>query len=250
MYFSEFLTIAVAHFFAVASPGPDFAVVLRQSVRYGRGTAIWTSLGVGCAILLHVTYCLLGVALFLSASPTAFSVVKLSEAAYLAYLGWQSLAPLAADWARDKHGESASRDLQRGTTANSSSVRGKENQRVRHLPMEEATRTDNTPDQLSEMSPSARSAFVIGFLTNGLNPKATLFFLALFTVVISPSTPTEIQILYGCYLAVATFVWFTLLSFLLDRPVIKLRIVKAGDWLDRVMGIILIALALQVVLTL
>ncbi|MCH8265081.1 MAG: LysE family translocator, partial [Proteobacteria bacterium] len=32
MYWVEFLTIAVAHLFAVASPGPDFAVVTRQCV--------------------------------------------------------------------------------------------------------------------------------------------------------------------------------------------------------------------------
>lgn len=228
MYWSEFLTIAVAHFFAVASPGPDFAVVLRQSVRYGRTTAIWTSLGVGSAILLHVCYCLLGVALFLSASPTAFSVVKLIGAGYLFYLGWQSLAPFARELlGRKKLGSEPSR-------TSSGNV-------------DEAA-FDNASAELK--LPPAKSAFVTGFLTNGLNPKATLFFLALFTVVISPQTPRSIQIAYGLYLAAATFAWFTMLSFILGRPSIKTLIVSAGDWLDRVMGIILIALAAQVVLTL
>ena len=73
MYWAEFLTIAVAHLFAVASPGPDFAVVLRQSVLGGSRTGIWTSLGVGSAILLHVAYCLLGVALLLAQSPSLFN---------------------------------------------------------------------------------------------------------------------------------------------------------------------------------
>ena len=31
-YLDEFILIALAHFFAVASPGPDFAIVLKQSV--------------------------------------------------------------------------------------------------------------------------------------------------------------------------------------------------------------------------
>ena len=44
---------------------------------------------------------------------------------------------------------------------------------------------------------SMQKAFILGFLTNGLNPKATLFFLALFTVVISENTPTMVQIFYG-----------------------------------------------------
>ena len=69
MYWAEFFTIAIAHLFAVASPGPDFAVVIRQNVRGGTRSGVWTSLGVGCAILLHVSYCLLGVALLLSQSP-------------------------------------------------------------------------------------------------------------------------------------------------------------------------------------
>ena len=60
MYWVEFLTIAVAHLFAVASPGPDFAVVTRQCVTGGTKAGVWTSLGVGTGILLHVSYCLLG----------------------------------------------------------------------------------------------------------------------------------------------------------------------------------------------
>ncbi|HKB58328.1 MAG TPA: LysE family transporter, partial [Lacunisphaera sp.] len=59
-YWSEFLTIAVAHALAVASPGPDFALVLRQSLTHGRRTAIWSSIGVGCGISIHIVYCLLG----------------------------------------------------------------------------------------------------------------------------------------------------------------------------------------------
>ena len=48
-YWTEFLTIVVAHALAVASPGPDFALVLRQSLAYGRRTALWSSIGIGCA---------------------------------------------------------------------------------------------------------------------------------------------------------------------------------------------------------
>ena len=53
-YLNEFITIALVHLVAVASPGPDFAVVVRHSVAYGRRIAIYTSVGIGFAILLHV----------------------------------------------------------------------------------------------------------------------------------------------------------------------------------------------------
>ncbi len=63
MYWTEFLTVALVHLLAVASPGPDFAIVLRESVSNGRHAGIWTALGVGSGILLHVGYCLLGIGL-------------------------------------------------------------------------------------------------------------------------------------------------------------------------------------------
>ena len=40
MYWTEFLTVALVHLLAVASPGPDFAIVLRESVSNGRHAGI------------------------------------------------------------------------------------------------------------------------------------------------------------------------------------------------------------------
>lgn len=203
MYWAEFFTIAVAHLFAVASPGPDFAIVTRQCMSGGTRAGVWTSLGVSSAILLHVTYCILGVALLLAQSTTLFNSMKYLAAAYLVYLGVQS-------------------------------IRGSFRQ------------TNAALYTRGEVAISPSKAFAVGFLTNGLNPKATLFFLALFTVVIDSNTPSSIQILYGLYLAIATFLWFSMLSKILGRPNVRAFIIKTGNWVERGMGGILILLALQI----
>ena len=90
-YWPEFLTIVVAHALAVASPGPDFALVLRQSLAHGRRTAIWSSIGIGCGLSVHITYCILGLGLFLKNSAGALATVKYLGAAYLLYVGAQAV---------------------------------------------------------------------------------------------------------------------------------------------------------------
>lgn len=206
-YLDEFLLIAIAHFFAVASPGPDFAVVLKQSVQQGRRNALWTSAGVGAAILLHVAYCVLGVALILTQSPTLFLALKYLAGAYLAYLGVQALRAA-------KPPENTSDDI----------------------------------DNKTVLEESVWLAFRRGFLTNALNPKATLFFMSLFTLVISVTTPTSVQIAYGVYMALATWVWFSMLSLVLSKPSVRGFFQKSGYWFDRGIGVILIALAIRVVI--
>jgi len=205
-YLDEFLLIALAHFFAVASPGPDFAIVLKQSVQHGRRNALWTSFGVGLAILLHVGYCLLGVAVLLAQSPTVFMALKYLAGAYLAYIGFQAL---------------------------------------RSAKPEESTREEVSQTQSEE---SVWIAFRRGFLTNALNPKATLFFMSLFTLVISQTTPLLVQAGYGLYMAVATWLWFSFLSLVLSKSNVRGFFQKSGYWFDRGIGVILIALAIRVVL--
>ena len=54
MYWNEFALVALVHLLAVVSPGPDFAVVIRNSVSAGHRAGLYTAIGVGSAIFLHV----------------------------------------------------------------------------------------------------------------------------------------------------------------------------------------------------
>ena len=90
-YLTEFLTLAVVHALAVASPGPDFVIVSRNSLVYSRKTGVFSAIGIGLGILLHVCYSLLGIGWMISQSILLFSIVKYLGAAYLVYLGIRAL---------------------------------------------------------------------------------------------------------------------------------------------------------------
>ena len=205
-YWLEFLTIASVHLLAVASPGPDFAIVLKHSISFGRRAAIITSIGVGAAILIHVTYSLLGIGILIKTTPVLFQIFSYVAAAYLLYLGWGAI---------------------RSPAPNS---------------------IDNVKVEKVAQLISDKKAFAVGFLTNGLNPKATLFFLSVFAVAVTPDTPNLIKLGYGLYLAVATGVWFCVLSLFLSSKKVTQFIGKKGYWFDRVMGIVLILLAIKLVM--
>jgi threonine/homoserine/homoserine lactone efflux protein len=92
------------------------------------------------------------------------------------------------------------------------------------------------------------SAMRIGFFTCLLNPKVTLFFLALFTQIIHPNTPLWLQMLYGLTVAVIELLWFTLVAVLISQPAIKRRFLSVSHWFERVMGAMLIWLGLRLAL--
>jgi threonine/homoserine/homoserine lactone efflux protein len=87
-----------------------------------------------------------------------------------------------------------------------------------------------------------------GFLTNVLNPKATLFFLALFTQVISPATPTWVKAAYGLEMSLATMAWFSFVALMLTQRPIRLLFGRLQHRLEQVFGAILVALGLTIAL--
>jgi RhtB (resistance to homoserine/threonine) family protein len=206
MYWAEFLTVALIHLLAVASPGPDFAVVVRESVAHGRRAGTYTAMGVGTAIFLHVGYSLLGIGLIVSQSIVLFNALKWAAAAYLLYIGFKALRAKPAS-------------------------------------------ASDAPVDVAVGERTARGAFTSGFITNGLNPKATLFFLSLFTVVINPHTPLWVQAGYGVYLAVATGLWFCLVARLFSQERVRAGFARMGHWFDRAMGGVLVALGLKLAFT-
>jgi threonine/homoserine/homoserine lactone efflux protein len=76
---------------ACMSPGPDFALMVRNVMLAGRASGVWTALGIALGVSVWVVATAAGLAALLAASATAFTFVKIAGAAYLVYLGFKSI---------------------------------------------------------------------------------------------------------------------------------------------------------------
>jgi len=84
----------------IATPGPDTALIIRNALASGPRASTMSALGVAAGILAWAAAATFGVGVLLERSSTAFTILKLAGAAYLAYLGLRSLlskAPADAD---------------------------------------------------------------------------------------------------------------------------------------------------------
>ena len=93
-----------------------------------------------------------------------------------------------------------------------------------------------------------RKSFYIGFITNIFNPKATLFFLSLFAVVINQDTPLMMQIIYGIWMSVVTGIWFCLVTLIFTSKFSEIFISKYALIIDKIMGIVLMVISIKLIL--
>ena len=183
------------------APGADTMLVMRNVLRGGRRDGVITTFGICSGLFVHATLSAFGVSLLLMHSATAFHVVKLAGAGYLVWLGLQSLRS--------------------------------------------AVRTPHLHDTLEAVEPSRRSTpqqcLLEGLLSNVLNPKTAVFYLAFLPQFIGPTEPvlTKSLLLAGIHY-VEGILWLVALSILLDH--LRRFILKSAvrRWLDGLCGAVLV----------
>lgn len=214
--FHEFLTIAFVHFVVVITPGADFAMIVKQSIVFGRKTSVFTSIGIGLGMLLHCTYTLVGFGLVISQSVLFYNTVKFLGAGYLCYLGFRAI--LSKN--KSPQAEVGAAELKSGKL--------------------NETRIDTQ---------SAAKAVLAGFLVNALNPKATLFFLSIFSAIVNTSTPIIYQIGYCAWIFIVQIAWFSFVSIVFSQGAVQTFFSRFGHWVERVMGGVFLALCVRLALS-
>lgn len=205
LFESNLLFVAMVTVLAVVSPGPDFAVIVRNGLRYGRSKGFATALGIAAGVVVHTTYTLLGLSYIITEYSWVLETIRFAGAAYLVWLGFSAFLPKKND------------------------------------PNEASC-----PKKVSSIS--IWGAFRNGFFCNTLNPKAMLFFIALFTQVVSPTASLASKIGICVYISMTHLLWFSLVVFILtDQRTMKVF----NRWerkVEKLVGTCLLCLGLKLAL--
>ncbi|MGP5102365.1 LysE family translocator [Psychrobacter celer] len=214
-FWHGFLLITSVHLLAAASPGPDFVLVSRETLTKGRRTGLICSLGITLGLAVHIIYSVLGLAAVIAHSQPLLTAIKWLGGAYLIYLGCQGIG------AKPKQ------------------------------PVDLVDQSANqTIDKQSLTTSQSESTFTIlrrGFFCNVFNPKAPVYFVAIFTLVLSPDIPLWQLSIYGVWMMVLQMAWFSTVVMLLSIPVILKRFQRFEHWIDRVLGTAMIVLGLNLI---
>ena len=81
---------ALAHLFAVMSPGPDTAIIIREVSLNKRRGGIFCALGIGVGILIHCFLAIFGISTLLLSNNIAGDLISMFGSFYLIFLGISS----------------------------------------------------------------------------------------------------------------------------------------------------------------
>ncbi|QPF76179.1 LysE family translocator [Roseateles sp. DAIF2] len=194
------------------APGPDSILIMTRSATQGWRAGSAAALGIGAGTCVHVLAAALGLSALLAASSWAFTIVKWVGAAYLVWIGLQML------WAR-----------RRSEVA-----------------------TDAAPGAGLPALLPWRKIFAQGFLTNVLNPKVALFFLAFVPQFIAPDAPHKALafIVLGAIFNFNGMLWCHFLAVSTALASSRLRVGGAlAQWLNRAIGALFLSFGIKLALS-
>ena len=186
------------------TPGADMMLVMRNVLSRGQRAGLLTTLGICSGLFFHAALSALGLSFILLGSAAAFEAVKLAGACYLIFLGGQSL------WGALRRGTAAPPDDNDGIVAKRRGGRWR--------------------------------SFTEGLLTNILNPKVAIFYIAFLPQFIGPGDPVLAKsvALAGIHAALGV-VWLSLVTVFLGRMRAFLARPRVRRAVEATAGAVLIA---------
>jgi RhtB (resistance to homoserine/threonine) family protein len=112
------------------------------------------------------------------------------------------------------------------------------------ITMLKAKKVDEMASLKQPSALSENAALRSGFFTNALNPKTTLFVVALFTQVIHLDTPVPVQLAYGAFMSATHLLWFIVVAYAFSSNAARSFVATSRHLIERAIGGVLVALGL------
>ena len=210
MEFHLWLSLALICVMGALSPGPSLAVVVKNTLFGGASQGYATAISHGLGVALYAAFTAIGIGVIIVQSPTLFSIIQYSGAAFLLYLGIKALMSKKQDLVLTKNEQ----NTEEKQTTSTSTVNG------------------------------WRDGFLIAFL----NPKLAIFFLALFSQFVDQHASLEKKIIMVSTVGIIDTLWYLLVAFMFSRGPVLEKLKRNSHIIDRITGSFLILLAARVVI--
>ena len=193
-------TVVIAHFLALISPGPDFLLVVRSALRNSRRRAIGVALGISLANGIYIVLCIIGVGAAIAHSLWLMMTLKIIGGLFLLYIAYHAIKARQQDYA--------------------------------------FLATDQQVYE-NKHAPSFLKEFLLGMASGLSNPKNIIFYLSLFSVVLTPNVNTKITALLGVWMTFIVFAWDSLIILFLSQQKIRKVFSKVAFYFDKFAGVVL-----------
>lgn len=206
--FAIITTVVVAHFLALVSPGPDFLLIVKSAVRNKKTQAIGVAVGIASANAIYIFLCIMGVGSILATSLIIMTALKILGGLFLIYVAYHALRSKKSDYS--------------------------------------FISAESSTDQGGKLS-SFKKEFLTGFISGISNPKNILFYLSLFSVVLTNNVGIAFKIGLGIWMTLAVFLWDTFIIYILSQKNIKAAFGKLAYYVDKIAGTILGIIGIKLV---
>jgi len=193
------LAVVLAHFLALLSPGPDFLIVVKSGIKNTKNIAIGVAFGIALANAIYIIICIVGVGAIIAKSVIIMILLKVLGGIFLIYLAMMSL-------------KSRKRDYEQ-LILNATSVKAQ--------------------------GSTFKKEFLIGFLSGILNPKNIIFYLSLFSLVLTNEVSLVVKVALGVWMTFLVFSWDTFIILVLSRNSIRELFSKLAFYIDKIAGVVL-----------
>lgn len=208
MDINNIITFIVVATLLVVSPGPNGFLIAKTVPLSGQKAGLANVWGFVAAFYVHGTLSIFGISIILVESAQAFFVLKMLGAAYLIWIGIKAL--ISAFHVND-------------------------------------TKLPNV-DQRNITPVSLRTAFLEGFLTNVLNPKVSIFYLAAFPQFISVNESVINAYVLVAMHSIVNLVWFSIMVFMLSRIKHATNSMRFKRWLNSITGVVFVGFGFKLAL--